>query len=306
LDRNIAKWGSTPLTGRDISLDLAKLSGWDEGGRAKVNVATKGGQNIVIDNLTQSAYTELRQTISNDAYPDAPYGFDINAYRGKFFPRGMRGYITLFYAHVKNTKTTSVTVGGIFAFSPYIGGPEIFTVSLSVTLGAGADSYASVGVNIFWPFDSLFVYPKSFLSGTAIAYDLGTPYDSYSSSDSGVTWSADAYRRRMKVEYAGRTVGDLPVAGTVQSILGGGLFNYMNIAAAATTVVKYGRGFLHGITVNGGTLGSITVYDNTAASGTVIAALDTLSRQTYRYNVIFRTGLTVVTAAATNITVSYL
>lgn len=76
------------------------------------------------------------------------------------------------------------------------------------------------------------------------------------------------------------------------------------ISTGTTTVVASGEGTLHLITVTGGTTGTITVYDNTAGSGTVIATFTTTNAiATYFFNCKFAKGLTVVTSAATNITV---
>lgn len=83
-------------------------------------------------------------------------------------------------------------------------------------------------------------------------------------------------------------------------------FSYTNIATATTTVVKSGAGILRSITVNNTAAGAITVYDNTAGSGTKIATLKaSVVEGTYEYNVSFSTGLTIVTAGASDITVSY-
>lgn len=77
------------------------------------------------------------------------------------------------------------------------------------------------------------------------------------------------------------------------------------ISTATTTTIKSGAGVLHTITVNGGTAGTVIVYDNTAASGTIIASFDsTNALATYMLNVAFGTGLTIITAAATKLTVS--
>ena len=71
-------------------------------------------------------------------------------------------------------------------------------------------------------------------------------------------------------------------------------------------IVKSGAGHLRSITINTTAAGTITVYDNTAASGTVIAVIQaSVSPQTLEYNVTFGTGLTIVTAAASDITVGY-
>lgn len=78
------------------------------------------------------------------------------------------------------------------------------------------------------------------------------------------------------------------------------------ISTAVTTVIKSGKGILKSITVNGGTAGTIIVYDNTAGSGTIIASFDsTNALATYYFNIAFTTGLTIVTGAATKLSVSY-
>lgn len=83
-------------------------------------------------------------------------------------------------------------------------------------------------------------------------------------------------------------------------------FNYNNISTATTTTVKSGVGVLHAITINTTAAGAITVYDNTAGSGTKIATFPSSAVVgTYLFDVAFTTGLTIVTAAASNITVSY-
>lgn len=86
---------------------------------------------------------------------------------------------------------------------------------------------------------------------------------------------------------------------------------YAHISTATTTTVKSGAGSLHSITINtlGTVASTITVYDNTAGSGTVIAVLNSLStgQGTYIYNAAFATGLTLVTTGtvAPDVTVTY-
>ena len=83
-------------------------------------------------------------------------------------------------------------------------------------------------------------------------------------------------------------------------------YAYSYISSATTTTVKSGAGFLHAITLGETAAGAITVYDNTAGSGTVIAVLKaSIAEQTFVLNVSFGTGLTIVTAAASKLTVSY-
>lgn len=87
-------------------------------------------------------------------------------------------------------------------------------------------------------------------------------------------------------------------------------FTYAHIATSTTTTVKSGAGVLHGVSINslGTVASSVTVYDNTAGSGTVIAVLDSLaSARNTLFDVSFATGLTLVTTGtvAPDVTVSY-
>lgn len=84
--------------------------------------------------------------------------------------------------------------------------------------------------------------------------------------------------------------------------------SFSHISTATTTVVKSGAGVLAGVTINTTAAGAITIYDNTAASGTVIAILKaSVGEGEYLTSgIVFGTGLTVVTAAASDVTVAYL
>lgn len=89
--------------------------------------------------------------------------------------------------------------------------------------------------------------------------------------------------------------------------------SFLNIAAGtATTTVKTGAGVLEAIVFNGPATATntTTVYDNTAASGTVIAiplATAIVAPTTVRYGNAFTIGLTIITATANgaNMTVVY-
>jgi len=94
---------------------------------------------------------------------------------------------------------------------------------------------------------------------------------------------------------SGRTISGMPV------------YSNTAISTATTTTLKSGSGCLGFITVTGGTAGTIVVYDNTAASGTVIASFSsTNALQTYMFQCEFNTGLTIVTSAATLLSVSFI
>ncbi len=78
--------------------------------------------------------------------------------------------------------------------------------------------------------------------------------------------------------------------------------NYENINTNTTTVVKSGSGVLKRIVVNkvGGASNTCTIYDNTTATGTIIGTIDPVHTQmVFEYDVVFNTGLTIVTATGT-------
>jgi len=89
------------------------------------------------------------------------------------------------------------------------------------------------------------------------------------------------------------------------------IMSYTNIVTATTTVVRTGAGILGSIVINKAVAsGVITMYDNTAGSGTKIGTITapaTLLHSHFAlpYNVAFTTGLTIVTAEADDITVCW-
>jgi len=86
--------------------------------------------------------------------------------------------------------------------------------------------------------------------------------------------------------------------------------SYLHLNANGTTTVKSGAGVLRRIVINtrGGILNTLTIYDNTAATGAVIGAVDTAAAGgAFDYELDFTTGLTVVLAGGTaaDITITY-
>ena len=82
----------------------------------------------------------------------------------------------------------------------------------------------------------------------------------------------------------------------------------VRISTATTTVLKYGPGSLHRLVVNNPTNNAITIYDNTAASGTVLAIIDPDTGATpfaLQYECPFQNGLTIVTAGTPDVTVIF-
>lgn len=87
--------------------------------------------------------------------------------------------------------------------------------------------------------------------------------------------------------------------------------SFLNIAGAATTLVKSGAGTLLSIVINKPVAtGVITIYDSLTAANTKIGTITNpaalLQQQlALPYNLKFSTGLTIVTSAADDITVIF-
>ncbi len=78
------------------------------------------------------------------------------------------------------------------------------------------------------------------------------------------------------------------------------------IDSIATTAVKSGKGWLHAIVVGNGANGTIKVYDADNGTTNQVAELKAnIVEGTYQFNVRLINGLTIVTAAASKITVIY-
>lgn len=85
------------------------------------------------------------------------------------------------------------------------------------------------------------------------------------------------------------------------------VYQPLNVLGSTTTTVKSGPGVLHSITINTTAASAITLYDNTAGSGTklgTIAASIPIGSSLI-YDSAFTTGLTIVTAGASDLTVNY-
>lgn len=86
--------------------------------------------------------------------------------------------------------------------------------------------------------------------------------------------------------------------------------SFTNVTTATTTTVRSGKGVLAGIVINKLVAsGTITIYDNTAGSGTKIGTITSPATLLHSHisldfhNAAFSTGLTLVTVEAQDITV---
>lgn len=76
------------------------------------------------------------------------------------------------------------------------------------------------------------------------------------------------------------------------------------ITSATTTTAVSGTGILAKIIIEVATTGTVTVYDNTAGSGTILTILPIgTTAEVYSFDASFTTGLTLVTSAADRVVV---
>ena len=89
-------------------------------------------------------------------------------------------------------------------------------------------------------------------------------------------------------------------------------FDLMHLSAIGTYDLSQNAGaYLHSITINGGTAGAVTVYNDTTGGtaspvAVIAAAAAATPAGTKTYDVLLTNGLQIVLAANTDITVSYL
>jgi hypothetical protein len=81
------------------------------------------------------------------------------------------------------------------------------------------------------------------------------------------------------------------------------LFSYTYIASGTTTTCFTGRGMLHAITVNGTAAGAISVIDGTGVVANIATLKASIAEGTYFFDCSVNSGLKIITAAASDITV---
>lgn len=132
-------------------------------------------------------------------------------------------------------------------------------------------------------------YPSSSLTST-----LTLPFQSENNNIAGNTTNNIVYLRLWGVESAGN--GDVSNE----------YYNLNN--TAETRTLKVGPGRLQRVSINNNGAGgnTLTLYDNTAGSGTILASIDITVAGQWQYDINFYTGLTyVATGTTANITISW-
>ena len=200
-----------------------------------INIKTSGGVNLVIDKLTQTAYLEDRRTLSNNGATPTWIAEVENNRRGKFFPRGCRGFINTIDVYCKDAGVAGGTITVYISPHPSIG--PVAQTYISVPT-AGPPTWRPATFNRMWNYDSMFIFVVCSGVDIQFAHDAGTPLDEYRSLDLAATWVSTNFRSWFRVVMKAMTVGDLPVSGTLNVIeipnLGGARQNVLITVPAAS------------------------------------------------------------------------
>jgi len=159
-----------------------------------------------------TAFVEGRRTLWNDAGETDDFSTTTGV--GKLFPRGARGFIGSVKAYLKNVAAYAQTCRLRLTICP--GMAMMYEVTLSQD--AKTTGWVSTKLNIWWNYDSLFIYVEWMDWGISLGYDTGTPYDSFAYDSATEKWEAENLRRYMRVDVQGQTPGDVPVSGTLNIV----------------------------------------------------------------------------------------
>ena len=198
-----------------------------------------------------------------------------------------------------DTTGTSLVTGGAMRTSAAQSGT--WTVQPGNT--ANTTAWKVDGSAVTQPVSGTFFQATQPVSGTVTANQGGTWTVQPGNTANTTAWKVD-----------GSAVTQ-PVSGTVAATqstspwVTGEQDSFVHLAANATTTIKSGAGALHTVVINTkGITNTLTLYDNTAGSGTVIAVIDTtLSTTAFVYDLAFSVGLTTVVAGGTaaDLTLTY-
>lgn len=144
---------------------------------------------------------------STSAYPN---------YNGKFFPRQCRGYISTIDVYCRDAAAAGGTLTVYISPFPYLG--QTYNANIVVPV-SGVAAWRSATFNITWSYDSLFIWVRCSVAAIQIAYNIDVNGDCFYSANDGVTWVRYNGNYWYQVNYFGETAGDVPVSGTISTIL---------------------------------------------------------------------------------------
>jgi len=180
-----------------------------------LNIKTSGGTNIIIDKLAQGAYTERRISLTNYGASASWWSPTADQRRGKFFPRGAKGFLRSVVVYCRDTGAGGGTIT-VYA-APYPGAGYLYSAIVTVP-AAGAAAWRMATFTKMWGYDSLFLFFVCSGAAIEVGYDVESPQDSYYSTDAGMTWEAEVARWWLYPNISAASVGDLPVSGTLNVV----------------------------------------------------------------------------------------
>jgi hypothetical protein len=177
--------------------------------------------------------------------------------------------------------------------------------ALSIELDQAPDSSGQPGTFAVWPSANVIgtqpITTATFSQITAYGFAPWVAIKLNSATGTGIVYG-NVYGWRTQGS-SDSTSGATPVNPAV--------FAYRHISTATNTQVKSSGGYVHTVSINGGTAGIVTVVDTSAANcsgGTTVAVIETIAATnptSMTFDAIFNTGICVITGAASDVTVSF-
>lgn len=168
-----------------------------------------GGSNALASVLAR------RSVVSNNGnVPTWLGGSGIIAW-GKFFPRGMRGWIHEIEMYCWDNAGAGGTI--VVNIAPYPGAGILYTGNIVVP-AAGVVAWRAALFEVFWNYDSMFIWWYCVAATVEIAYDRDLPYDGYYGVILPGVFLPWTYRHWVRVILYGETPGDVPVSGTLNVV----------------------------------------------------------------------------------------
>lgn len=217
--------GGVTFTIANATIAVTQSGGWIFTGSVTitsgaVTISTASGTNILIDLLQQSSYIDRQSTISNGTVATNWNSTQNNSNiaEGKFFPRGMRGFLSAINVYSQDSDATGGTITVYISPNPNLA--PITSAAVTVPNG-GAGAFRAATFNLMWNYDSMFIYLITSVANVNYGR-IQTSIDRYAETIVGSTaqWAFqnNGYGLCLTVSMSGETVGDIPISGTVNNV----------------------------------------------------------------------------------------
>jgi len=168
-----------------------------------------GGSNAI------DAVLERRSLISNNGSTPTWRAGHVVISRGKFFSRGMRGWLESVEMYCQDTAAAGGNI--IINIAPYPGAGILHTRTIIVPVG-GAPAWRATNFRLFWNYDAMFIWWYCVTVAVQYAYDVELPWDGWRGRLYVYDWLPDPERPWVRANMAGETPGDVPVSGTLNVV----------------------------------------------------------------------------------------